>query len=36
MPTVAAWLGHGRLVTVRIYRRGETALERADAALERQ
>jgi len=34
LPTVAAWLGHGRLDTVRIYSQpDEAALERAAAAL---
>jgi len=36
LPTVAAWLGHERLDTVRIYSQpDEAALERAAAALER-
>ena len=35
LPTVAGWLGHERLDTVRIYRQpDEAALERAAAALE--
>jgi hypothetical protein len=35
LPTVAAWLGHGRLDTVRIYSQpDEAALERAVTALE--
>jgi len=35
LPTVAAWLGHERLDTVRIYSQpDEAALERAAAALE--
>jgi integrase/recombinase XerC len=37
MPTVAAWLGHERLDTVRIYSQpDEAALERAAAALEQR
>ena len=36
LPTVAAWLGHERLDTVRIYSQpDEAALERAAVALER-
>ena len=35
LPTVAAWLGHERLDTVRIYSQpDEAALERAAAALD--
>jgi integrase/recombinase XerC len=37
LPTVAAWLGHERLDTVRVYSQpDEAALERAAAALERR
>jgi integrase len=37
LPTVAAWLGHERLDTVRIYSQpDEAALERSAVALERR
>jgi integrase len=37
LPTVAAWLGHERLDTVRIYSQpDEAALERVAAALEQR